>query len=286
MKQAFSFVILGATLGLAGCGGGGAGTFGGGASGALNYVPAYATGPSDTTAQSIDDLEGVSGVLAQANTSLSGSTAGLRSIKVRLSADGNTAYLTLDGSTKALPVVIKLTDGGQFGSVPSEVLQVQGTTANNDIVSYSGSSGASGWGGFGRIGIETPEGAAPMVDTVYSGLYGGHLYGSNDPSEGGVFSGTMSITVNYDTGNMSGSFDVDINAFSTSGDAIGTISGATIGNGAAGTMTVTSGDYIGTMELAGKLFGFGAENFAGATAGTLTHTGGTSYATTGTFDLD
>ncbi|MBT8460453.1 MAG: hypothetical protein HKP37_11475 [Boseongicola sp.] len=114
------------------------GISGGGASDAVNYVPVHAASLADTAFTSIDG-GGITGVLSQADLSLSSTSSRLRSITVRVSADGNTAFLTVDGSTQSLPDVIKQSGGGQFGNVPSNVLQVVGSGASHVFVTYSGS---------------------------------------------------------------------------------------------------------------------------------------------------
>jgi hypothetical protein len=145
------FLAVIALLALAACGGGGGGGQLGGsgsAAAALNYTPNVSEGPSDTSLASISD-DGVSGVLSQANIGLSSASTQLRSVKVRISADGNTAFLTVDGVTQSLPVVITQPGGGQFGSVPSNVLQVVGINSTHTLLSYSGSGGTSSFVGFG-----------------------------------------------------------------------------------------------------------------------------------------
>ena len=285
--QLFHAII--ALLALAACGGGGGGGQLGGsgsAAAALNYSPNLSDGPTDTSLASISD-DGISGVLSQANIGLSSTTTQLRSVKVRISADGNTAFLTVDGVTQTLPVVIAQPGGGQFGSVPSNVLQVVGTNSTHTLLTYSGSGGTSSFCGFGYVGVETPIAELPVGDATYTGSWGGQAYNpGNLYADSGLISGNMSLVLNFQTGAVGGSFDGSVNAADT-GTFAGTISGSTQGNGAYGTMTLTSGDFSGAMPFAGKTYGFSGADFAGAFAGSVTADGsGRSYATTGTFSLD
>ena len=273
-----------AALAVSGCGGSGGLTGGSGAP--LSYAPVYATSLSDTTLTSISG-DGVSGVMSQADTELSSSSSRLRSVKIRLSGDGNTAFLTIDGATQSLPVTIKQPGGGQFGSVPSNVLQVVALNDSVTLMTYSGSSGASGFGAFGYVGVETPVAELPTGDATYSGFWGGQVYGASGVLSGfGVVNGNMSVILNFDTSDVTGTFDGSVNATDV-GSFAGTISGDTAGNGALATMTVTSGDFTGSMPIAGKTFGFDGATFAGGFAGNLrANASGTNYAATGTFDLD
>lgn len=290
MKPTTTASILGATLVLTACGGGGGGgqDFGGGGSAeaALNYAPVYASSTTDTTIAFVNG-EGLTGVMSQANINANSVSTGLRSVKVRLSPDGNTAFLTIDGTTQSLPVTISQTGGGQFGNVPGNVLQFTATNGTHTLMSYSGSSGASGFGAFGQIGIETPIAELPAGDVTYSGSWGGQAYSaSNNFADSGVISGTMSITANFGSGAVNGSFSGSVNA-GDSGDFAGSVDGMTSGNGVAASMDITSGDFTGSMPVAAKLYGFDADNLAGAFAGSIQSVdSGKNYATTGQFSLD
>lgn len=291
MKLTTTFPLFGAAFVLSACvGGGGGGGDGGstgdfGAEAALNYAPVYASGPTDTTLNAVYG-EGLTGVLSQANISAGGVSTRLRSVKVRLSADGNTAFLTVDGSTQSLPVTIKQTGGGQFGDVPSNVLQFTATNGNNIIVTYSGSSGTSGFAGFGQVGIETPIAELPTGGVTYSGSWGGTAYRSNDITDSGVIGGNISVTADFGTNALTGSFDGSVNA-GDSGNFAGEVNGKTVGNGVVGSMDITSGDFSGSISLAAKVYGYDASNLAGAFAGNIeSNASGNDYATTGQFSLD
>ena len=290
MKLTTIASLFGASFVLTGCGGGGGGGGGGsstgGADAALNYAPVFADGPTDTTLASVDG-EGLTGVMSQADFSAGSVSTRLRSIKVRLSADGNTAFLTLDGATQSLPVTIMQSGGGQFGNVPSNVLQFTAANGTHVLVSYSGGSGASGFGAFGQIGIETPIAELPSGDVTYSGSWGGQAYGaSNNFADSGVISGTMSITANFGSGAVNGTFSGSVNAGDI-GDFSGNINGMTSGNGVAASMDITSGDFTGSMPVAAKTYGFDASVLAGAFAGSIESVdSGRTYATTGQFSLD
>ncbi|MBT8426352.1 MAG: hypothetical protein KJO67_15365 [Silicimonas sp.] len=280
------FLALAALFALAACGGGGgSGGFSSGA-GLFNYAPNVADSGTDTSLASISD-DGISGILSQADIGATSVSSRLRSVKVRISADGNTAFLTVEGVTQTIPVVIKQPGGGQFGSVPSNVLQVTGSNANHVLMTYSGTSGASGFGGFGYVGIETPAARLPTSDASYSGSWGGQAYHpGNSFANSGVVLGNMDVTLNFQTGSAAGSFTGNLNAADT-GSFSGTISGNTSGNGAAGTMTINSSGFSGAMPFAGKTFGFNAEDFAGGFAGSMTADGsGRTYSMTGTFSLN
>ena len=277
--------LLCTTLVLAACGGGGGGA-GGGASAALNYAPVYASGPSDTSLAAISGA-GLTGVMSQANLGASSATTGLKPVKVRLSADGNTAFLTVDGATQSLPVQIKQTGGGQFGSVPSNVLQVTASNAPNVMMTYSGSGGATGFGAFGQVGIETPIPQLPAGTASYSGSWGGQAYNAgNSYANSGVLSGSVTVTANFGTGAVGGSFTGSVNAADT-GSFAGTVSGSTTGNGVAGSMDITSGDFTGALPFAAKTYGHDGGTLAGAFAGSVRNTSsGLTYATTGQFSID
>ncbi|MEL6681462.1 MAG: transferrin-binding protein-like solute binding protein [Pseudomonadota bacterium] len=193
----------------------------------------------------------------------------------------------MDGQTQSLPVTIAQPGGGQFGSVPSNVLQFTASGATHTLVTYSGSSGTSGFGAFGQIGIETPIAELPTGDVTYSGAWGGQAdSASNNFADSGVLSGNMSITANFGSGAVSGTFDGSVNAGDI-GDFAGTINGATSGNGVAASMDITSGDFTGSMPIAAKTYGFDASVLAGAFAGSIRSVdSGRNYATTGQFSLD
>ncbi|MGJ8623973.1 MAG: transferrin-binding protein-like solute binding protein [Yoonia sp.] len=292
MKLTTTVPLFGAAFVLSACVGGGDGGGDGGSTGdfgaeaALNYAPVYASGPTDTTLNAVYG-EGLTGVLSQANISAGGVSTRLRSVKVRLSADGNTALLTVDGSTQSLPVATKLSGGGQFGDVPSNVLQFTATSGDNIIVTYSGTSGTSGFAAFGQVGIETPIAELPTGDVTYSGSWGGTAYGaSNNFSDSGVISGDITVTANFGTNALTGSFDGSVNA-GDSGNFAGEVSGKTVGNGVVGSMDITSGDFSGSISLAAKTYGYDASNLAGAFAGSIqSNASGNDYATTGQFSLD
>lgn len=289
MKKTKTFMILNAFIVMSACGGGGGGGnagAGGSAQDAIDYTPVYASDAADTTADAIDTT-GVTGVMSQANISVSSVSTGLRSISVRISADGNTAFLTVDGATQSLPVVISTPGGGQFGNVPNNVLQVTSSNGTHDLVSFSGTSGTGGFAGFGFIGIETPLSELPTGNATYTGNWGGQAYSkSNNLAGSGVLSGTMSVMANFGSGSVTGSFTGSVNAGDT-GDFAGTVSGNTSGNGVIGSMDITSGDFTGSMPIAAKTFGFDGSDLAGVFAGDIRSTGsGNNYATTGTFSLD
>jgi hypothetical protein len=289
MKLATTTPLLTATLVLTACGGGGSGggsTGGGSAEAALNYAPVYATSPTDTTIAFVNG-EGLTGVMSQANISANSVSTRLRSVKVRLSPDGNTAFLTVDGSTQSLPVTIMQPGGGQFGNVPGNVLQFTAADGTHTLVSYSGTSGASGFGAFGQVGIETPIAELPTGDVTYAGSWGGQAYSAaNNFADSGVISGNMSITANFGSGAVSGSFNGSVNA-GDSGDFAGSVNGMTSGNGVVGSMDITSGDFTGSMPIAAKLYGFDGDDLAGAFAGNIESVdSGKNYATTGQFSLD
>ncbi|MCK0094292.1 transferrin-binding protein-like solute binding protein [Yoonia sp. F2084L] len=288
--MAKTIIVLNAFFVFSACGGSGggsgAGGLGGSAQDAINYTPVYASGPTDTTTDAIGTT-GVTGVMSQFDVSATSVSTRLRSVKVRLSPDGSTAYLTVDGSTQSLPVTISTPGGGQFGNVPSNVLQVNSSNTTHNLVSFSGTSGTTGFGAFGFIGIETPISELPTGNATYSGNWGGQVYSaSNTFGDSGVLSGTMSVTANFGDGSVGGSFTGSVNAGDT-GDFAGTVSGSTSGNGVVASMDITSGDFTGNMPFAAKTFGFDGSDLAGAFAGNIrSNASGKNYATTGTFSLD
>lgn len=281
---------------LAACGGGGGGGLGTGTpSDVLSIVPSLASGPGDTSLDAIDTV-GLTGVISQADLGLSSSSARLRSFKVLLAPDGNSIVLTVDGTSQTLPVQTKVPGGGQFGTPGSNLVQVTATSDTTALVTYSGSTGLTSWAAFGYVGIETPSDQLPTAPVTYDGFWGGQVYdaGGVISLAGGVASGNMSITVDFDDNAVSGSFSGDVNdgttdsgGFPVTKPLAGVITGTVVDNGVGGGMTLTSGLYSGSMSYAGNAYGYGAESFAGGYAGRITETGGSqTWAITGTFDLD
>ena len=84
---------------LSACGGGGGGSSAGFGSytSALNYVPVYASGPSDTVASSLS-TKGASGTLVL-NQAVSTSVV-VTNARLRLSPDLKTAYLSIGGGAE------------------------------------------------------------------------------------------------------------------------------------------------------------------------------------------
>lgn len=265
-------------LALTACGGGGSGRGGGGTGGVLDYTPSYSDGPGDSTAAS--STEGVTGVMSQADISATGSSVRLRSVRVRISADGNTAYLTVDGVTQSYPVDVI---GVQYGTPGTNLVQYTGTSAPYALMTHSGASGSAGFAAFGIVGVETPEANLPAAPANYSGSWGGQVYGVSDILDSGVVGGSMDLAIDFEGGSVSGSFDGTVNAASIV-DIDGSITGSVSGNGASGTMNLESG-YSGSIDFAGKAYGDTGEYFGGAFAGSIGG-GGHNYNATGTLLLD
>lgn len=285
MKAYPVIVALMCSGALTACGGGSGGA-GGSAASALNYTPQYSDGPTDTNLASATG--GVTGVMSQADIGLSSSSSRLRSVEIRLSADGDTLFFTVDGVTQALPVETKVVGGGQFGVPGTNLVQFTASNATVDLMTYSGTGGSGSFAGFGRVGIETPVANLPSGPTPYSGLWGGQVYGKTSILNFGVASGSLDLTIDFDAGTVVGSFDGSVNAGGTGGSIVtaitGSIDGSTLDNGIAGTMLFETG-YTGSAELAGKTFGWGAEDIAGGIAGDISGPAG-SYSLSGTFGVD
>lgn len=121
---------------------------------------------------------------------------------------------------------------------------------------------------------------------TYAGSLGGQAYSTaNHFADSGVIIDNMSITSNFGSGAVSGSFNGSVNA-SDSGDFDGSVNGITCDNGVVGSMDFTSGDFTGSMPIAAKTNGFDAGNLAGAFAASIECVdSGKSHATTGQFSL-
>lgn len=275
-----------AVIGLAGCGGGGGGTVS--SSGALNYIPVFASGPSDTVTASLV-ASGATGTLSQSN-GLS-NRASLTSIKVRLSPDRQTAYVSVGGGAEraltADPTVAAPTaTGGLYGSSTNTSIPSLGLTnlTETSIVSYTVGSD----GGFGYIGIETPPGGLP-ASASYTGNWTAFINpipsAITDFASGG---GTLTLNVAFGSNTANGTFSGSFSDGAPSGQpASGLITATTIENGLLGQFDFNSGKYQGDVDFAAKAYGDAADVVAGSLAGSIVNgTTANTQAIYGTFSAD
>ncbi|MBT8457254.1 MAG: hypothetical protein KJO15_14245, partial [Alphaproteobacteria bacterium] len=210
-----------------------------GLNGPLSYTPVLASGPTDTMQSSLIS-KGVSGTLVL-NQGLTNNVV-LTNAVIRLSPDRQTAFLRLGGRPEialtADPALGPATiTGGAYGrslvlSVPSLLLN---TGPDFALIAYTEGS----VGGFGQVGIETPVAGLPVGTGVYSGSWGGQVYPNStaDALAGGgdVINGQMDLTVNFQTGALSGDL---YTGFTT---LVGSVSGSASGNAVSGNFNLTSG---------------------------------------------
>lgn len=277
-----------AMLGLAACGGGGGGGGTVSSSGALNYVPVYANGPGDTVTASLV-AAGATGTLSRANALSNRAT--LTSIKVRLSPDRQTAFVTIGGGSERTltadpSVAAPDVNGGLYGSSSNPSIPSLGLTNLTDtsLVSYTVNSS----GGFGIIGIETPPANLP-ASASYTGNWNGFINpiasALTDFAAGG---GTLTLTVAFGSNTATGAFS---GSFSDGGPAgqptSGIITATTSENGLLGTFDFNTGKYQGDVEFAAKAYGDTADVVAGSLGGSIVNgASGNTHAIYGTFSAD
>ncbi|MBT8408966.1 MAG: transferrin-binding protein-like solute binding protein [Alphaproteobacteria bacterium] len=221
------------------------------------------------------------------------------SLKVRPSPDRMTAYVTIDGTTMVMAADPDTVEpgGGLYGDAgnPSVPTMTLSNLATYSLVGFT----EDAIGGFGYAGIETPTANLPVGDVVFSGFWGGTIYPNLDgigpgfdPDDlpllgGGVAGGFVEMTLNFDTGDLAGTFDGDFNDFGGVTETGGTITGSTQGNGITGTFNFDGGAYSGSAGFVGKAYGDDADSINGVMGSTLTNDAtGKPHAFGGTFELE
>lgn len=232
---------------------------------------AYATGPSDTVSASLTESDGIAGVIGVAPGI--GTQAGLQSIKVRTSADYQTAYVSINGGAEmALSATFTSTStGGGYGPTGSNPNYV-GLSNSPDYSLIARTAGSSG--GFGYAGIATPTADLPATGT-YAGSWTGYVNPntiSTSPTFG-TGGGDMFLTINLASGDFDGTFDGDLNIGAGGSSTIypvsGTVDTSLSGSIFSGNMVADTGTYAGSADLAGVFFGDAAETAARAFGGSI-----------------
>lgn len=308
MKLAKISLMTTSLLALAACGGGGGGGgISGSASGALNYAPIYrteATGSIPIDIQALDKSlrnlgestgHGATGIMSTGqqftrNVDITGFT-------VKLSGDRETLTLSRPGEANIVLAADTTPDqfGGSWGNFSDGYHVSLNHAASGHfgkmVFKYTkiGSSSVTNIYGEGIYGLETPLAQLPSGDANYSGDFVGlaQLQALASGSQAMV-DGTFDMTVNFDSGSVTGSTLGDISVLNpsfnvTDADATGTISGSTSGNGFTGNWTLNGATYAMNAGFAGKTYGWNAEDVGGALVGTITG-GGENLNLSGTFE--
>lgn len=256
---------------LAGCGGsGGGGSLGGFSVATLAGQATVSEGPTDTASVSLVG-DGVAGVLAVAPGL--GTSAGLQSIKIRADGDYQRIYVSLNGGAEfALDATFSSdANGGGYGPTGLNGNYV-GVTNIGNLSLLARTQGESG--GFGYAGIMTPVVNLETSPVTYSGNWTGYVNPSSLSNlTSGAGGGSMTLTFDPNANTMDGTFSGDLNLGAFSGSTVYPVSGivdADLTDGVfAGTMLANTGVYQGSAALGGAIYGFNADDAAGAFAGSI-----------------
>ncbi len=199
-------------------GSGGEGT-GGGTSGGSLYAPIYADGSLTNKSAMMGD--GLSGFYTRADGSIG-------ELKLRLSEDGKTVYVSLDGGAETAwsTRTSKNANGGTWTG-DGGTLTVGWKGAANTSALLNGQSAV--------YGLETPSDSLPLGEARYNGAWS---------TNGG--NGAMKVTIDFDSGLLGGGLT---GAFAGMGGVDGAVSGTVDGSRINGTIALTSNSYAGIAGL-------------------------------------
>ena len=256
------FCVSGLLAAVSACGGGSAGA--GAGDSVTSYEPAFATSATDTIATNASTT-GVSGIVAFSD--VIGGTTRLGSVKVRLSEDRSTAYVSVDsGSEKQLSLNTSSGTWYSYGA-GAEYLIINADGSTVGSINY----GKGTLNTMGAVGLETPIANLPPSGTArYSGLYAGHALGPDQIGASESLAGTIYMDVDFDSNDVSGALGIEPLTSIETGDLVGEIDGTLSGNGLSGDVTLTGGDYSGTISFGAKFMGYDGAEISGAAAGAAT----------------
>jgi|GEM_PF-2751539 len=271
---------------------------GGGAGNSVNYDPIFRTLPGDLleSTVAIDSSlrnvgsstgHGATGIMAM--STFLGPNPVLKSFKVRLSEDRQTAYLDISG----LPEITMAADGtpNEFSGFWGEFFDGHHISLmhfdSEGQISYTDSTNImSQVSGRGHYGLETPVDRLP-TSVTYSGTADGLGHFSSITATNVIgINGTFDMTVDFASDTLSGTTGGSIIFNAGNSAATGTISGTAVDGSLGGTMTFDGGGHSVTTTFAGATYGWDATRVGGAFIGTFNISGGGSQQVYGDFEGD
>jgi hypothetical protein len=212
---------------------------------------------------------GVSGFVANADGSLS-------QIRIRISEDGETAYVSIDGVPET-EWSTRTSANGNSGHWTSDddSLLVNWSGNSNTYVTLSDDDGTH----TAIVGLETPLDALPTGTASYKGNW------STSGSSGGSGQGSFNLAIDFSGGTIGGGMNGSYNAPDVNGSISGNVEGIATDSRIAGSITLDEGDVTGLLLFQGAVYGPDAKSVAGALGGTFDTVLG-SDAQSGTFSLN
>ncbi len=223
------------------------------------YDPVYANGTATVETQLKGD--GLSGFITNPDGSIS-------EILVRLSEDGETAYISIDGGPET---EWSTKDSGASGS------GTWNKGGSSLTIDWSGAvNGSSNLDDQTAIfGLETPVDDLPGGSASYKGSF-------HTTSDTGRANGSMSMDIDFASGAIGGDIKGGYGGY---GKISGTISGGMEGGRMSGSILLTTDGLSGSLDFMGAIYGSDGDTAAGVLAGDIT-SGGITDTQTGSFILN
>jgi len=212
---------------------------------------------------------GVSGFVANADGSLS-------QIRIRISEDGETAYVSIDGVPET-EWSTRTAANGNSGLWTNDdgSLLVNWSGNSNTYVTLSDDDGTH----TAIVGLETPLDALPTGTASYNGNW------STSGGSGGSGQGSLNLAINFSDDTIGGVMNGAYNAPGVHGPISGNVEGTATDSRIAGSITLDEGDVTGLLLFQGAVYGPDAKSVAGALGGTFNTEVGPD-AQSGTFSLN
>ena len=229
----------------------GSGGSGGESAGGSFYAPVFANG--SLTNKSAMTGDGLSGFYTRPDGTIG-------EIGIRLSEDGKTVYVSLDGGPET--AWSTRTSGNANGGTWTG-------DAGTLTVGWKGDSNTSALlnGQSAVFGLETPVDSLPGGEVRYNGPWS---------TNGG--NGALNVIIDFGSGALGGGLT---GAFAGMGGVDGVVSGTLDGSRINGTIALSSDSFDGSMDFFGALYGSDASRAAGVLGGSF---GGETQ--TGDFSLN
>lgn len=223
------------------------------------YDPVYAE--DAMTIETQLKSSGLSGFITNPDGSIS-------EILVRLSENGETAYISIDGGPE------------------SEWSSKASGNANSGTWSKGGSSLTIGWSGAASetssfddrtaiFGLETPVDDLPGGSATYKGSF-------HTTSATGRANGSMTMDIDFASGLIGGDIK---GGYAGHGKMTGSIAGEMDGGRMSGSILLTSDGLSGSLNFMGAIYGADGDTAAGVLAGDIV-SGGITDTQTGSFVLN
>ncbi len=215
----------------------------------IAYSPAFAEDGTTNESAMMDD--GISGFVANADGSLS-------QIRIRISEDGETAYVSIGGDPETEWSTRTATTGnsGQWTDGDSSLL-VNWSGNSSTYLTLSDGDGTQ----TAIVGLETPLDALPTGTASYNGLW------STTGSSGGSGQGSLNLAIDFNDGSIGGDMNGAYNAPGVNGPISGNVEGVATDSRIAGSITLDEGDLTGLLLFQGAVYGPDARRVAGALGG-------------------